>query len=173
MKGGVMRVLKKGESEIILGRGGWCCEISGSDKGADIRIYNPVGDGNKEKFFAVDTTGNPYGAPMVIQEPTLGVPCNTVNGVEVGGNIVGALVVSEDGKIAERFSWSNLVFIKRIDFSITAEGELIVNGASKGYLRLLFLADKNRIQGFVGVFVPKKPEKVIVKEMEDLLLRQL
>lgn len=168
-----MRKLNDGDVEIVQGRGGWLYKLTGTATGADIRIYNPAGGGGKEKFFAIETTLNPYGAPMVIQEPSLSVPCNTINGVEVGGKIIGALVVGQNGEIAERFSWSNLVFIKGGIFTITVEGELFVNGASKGYLRLLFLADKNRMQGFVGVFVPQKPEKVVVKEMEDILLAQL
>lgn len=168
-----MRVLKVGEEEVILGRGGWLHRITGTDKGADIQIYNPDAAGDGKKFFAVDTAGNPYGAPMIIQEPSLGVPCRNA-GVNVDGNIVGALVVDESGKIAERFSWSNVVFMKGGSFSISSEGELTVNGETKGYLSIAFLADKNRIQGYVGVFVPQKPvgaPKIV--EMEDLLLQQL
>ena len=168
-----MRKLNAGDVEIVQGRGGWLYKLTGTATGADIRIYNPAGDGDKEKFFAVDTAGNPYGAPMIIQEPSLGIPCRNA-GVNVDGHIVGALVTDGSEKIVERFSWSNLVYIKGGSFNISSDGELTVNGERKGYLSLIFLADKNRIQGYVGVFVPQKPvgcAKVI--EMEDLLLSQL
>ncbi len=168
-----MKQLKVGEEEVIEGRKGWMIRLIGREGGVDITVYNPTPDGKGERWFKVDTTGNPYGAPMVIQEPSLGIPCRNA-GVNVDGHIVGALVVDGSGRITERFSWSNVVFIKGGKVDISSEGELRVNDEPKGYLKIVFLADKNRIQGYVGVFVPQKPvgaAKVI--EMEDLLLSQL
>lgn len=82
--------------------------------------------------------------------------------------------MNEGGKISERYSWSNLVLVQNKNFRITLDGELQANGQSKGYLQALFLADKNRIKGFVGVFAPEKPKgKVRVLEMENLLLKCL
>jgi hypothetical protein len=165
----VLESLKEGEEIIIPGRGGWEMVVKKGKDGCDFIYRNPVNEAkDKFKFFVFDTTGNPYGAGMVVQEPTLGVPCKNC-GVDVEGTIVGALVLGDDGKVKERFSWSNLVFVKKGEFSINADGELKVNGEQKGYLQALFLPDKNRLKGYVGVFGGKKPEKVKILEMEDLL----
>lgn len=167
--------LKNGESLIITGRGGWKYKVTRFDFRHDIKIFNPTED-KQEKFFNIDTAGNPYGAPKCFQEPSLGVSFKEAGVkvdrkiVEVDGKIVGALVLGVDGKIEERFSWSNVVFVNGGDFDISLEGELIVNGESKGYLRALFLPDKNRFEGYVGIFSLEKVEKVKILEMEDLTL---
>jgi hypothetical protein len=163
------KLLASGEVLEIQGRGGWTYRLIGTEKGADIRISNPSGDGG-EKFFAVDTAGHPYGAPTVYQEPTLGIATKTVKGVEIDGNIVGALVLGPEGTVTERFSWSNLVYIKRKSLTITADGELVIDGHSKGFLNLLLLPDKERLNGYVGVFAPAKPEKIRARELQDFLL---
>jgi hypothetical protein len=164
----ILEKLEVGEQVVIPGRGGWEMVVKRCEDGFDFTHRNPVEEG-KYKLFVYNTSGNPYGAGMIVQEPTLGVACRNC-GVDVDGAIIGALVLGEDGKIRERFSWSNLVFMKKGEFSISGEGELKVNGEAKGCLRAIFLADKNRIKGYVGIFGPAKPEKVKVLEMEDLLL---
>jgi len=89
----------------------------------------------------------------------------------VDDKITGAIVLDGDGKVSGRFSWSNIVFAKKQTFSISAEGELVVNGASEGFLHAVFLADKNRLTGYVGVFKPVKPEQPVrILEMETLVL---
>lgn len=153
-------------------RKGWRIMFTKTEDGFDVKIYCPTEDRKGEMFFTVDTSGNPYGAPKIIQEPTLGISCKEA-GVEIDGNIVGALIVGESGKIEDRFSWSNLVFTKNLGIYISEKGKLIIETKSQGYLSLLFLPDKNRIEGYVGVFTPEKPEKVKVIELEDLLLSQL
>jgi hypothetical protein len=164
-----LRQLKPGESVTIPGRGGWELVVTTCDGGEfDITHRNPVGDG-RMKFFAYTTVGNKYGAGMMEQEPSLGVPCRDC-GVDTDGAIVGALVRDEDGKIRERFSWSNLVFAQKGTFSIGPDGALTVNGAPKGFLQAVFLPDKNRLRGYVGVFSPTKPAQVMVLEMEKLLV---
>lgn len=172
MSQNVVRVRPEKDAQVIVElRGGWKARIFGTEDGTDIRLFNPTDEGG-EKFFAVTTRGNPYGAPMVVQEPTLGVPCRNC-GVGVDGNIVGALVLNEDGEIVERFSWSNLVFMKDGEFEIDSDGLLTVNGDFEGYLVAVFLPDKNRMQGYIGVFGPNKPESIKILEMEDLLLGSL
>lgn len=161
--------LKPGETVTLPGRGGWKIEIAACEGGGfDVTHYNPA-DGERKKFYLYTTVGNPYGAGKMKQEPSLGVPCRDC-GVEVAGGIVGALVRGGDGKITDRFSWSNLVFAKNGTFSIGSDGALTVNGAPKGFLQAVFLPDKNRLEGYVGVFVPAKPKRVVVLEMEDMLL---
>lgn len=145
-------------------------QVIDSEKGTDIRLFNPV-EGGGEKFFAVTTEGNPYGAPIVIQEPSLGVPCQSC-GVDIDGMIVGALIVVM-GKVVERFSWSTVIYIKKGQFVISPDGQLTVNDQPRGWLRAVFLPDKNRMKGFVGVFGPEKPDTVKVLEMEDLLVASL
>lgn len=165
-----LKDLKPGESIMIPGRGGWRIKLIKTPEGFDLVHFNPIKDDeNQVKFFKYTTVGNPYGAGLIDQEPTLGVTCRSC-GVEADGLISGALVMNKEGKISERYSWSNLVLVQNKSFGITFEGKLIINGGSKGYLQALFLADKNRIRGFVGVFAPEKPkEKVRILEMENLL----
>ncbi len=161
--------LKPGETVTIPGRGGWKIEIAACEGGGfDVAHYNPADDGRK-KFYLYTTVGNKYGAGRMKQEPSLGVPCRDC-GADIGGAIVGALVRGGDGKIIDRFSWSNHVFVQKGTFSIGADGALTVNGAPKGFLQAVFLPDKNRLEGYVGVFGSAKPERVMVVEMEDLLL---
>jgi hypothetical protein len=161
--------LKPGEQVTVPGRGGWEWKFTACEGGGfDVTHRNPAGDG-RYKFFAYSTAGNKYGAGMTEQEPSLGVPCRDC-GVDIDGAVVGALVRGEDGKIRERFSWSNLVFMQGGTFLIGPDGAFAVNGTLKGYLQAVFLPDKNRIRGYVGVFGPAKPEQVKVLEMEDLLL---
>lgn len=168
----LMEKMAIGEFITIPGRGGWKIKSTKTKEGFDTELFNPTSDGKGKRWFSINTKDNPYGAPIVIQEPTLGILCKDV-GVDIEDTVVGALVIGNSGKIEERFSWSNIVFMKKLKFSITKKGELIINGKSKGFLSLLFLPDKNRMKGYVGVFTSKKPEKVKILEMEDLLLRQL
>ncbi len=140
------------------------------EEGLDFVHLNPTEGGYK--FFQYSTVDNKYGAGMIEQEPTLGVPCRNC-GVDVDGTIVGALVLDEDGKICERFSWSNLVYAQKGEFLLSNQDELKVNGKTKGFFKAIFLADKNRIKGYVGVFGSAKPEQVKVLEMENLLLTSI
>lgn len=180
-----MNEMKNGQSVVIQGRGGWMIKLIKTPKGFDLVHFNPIGDDeNQQKFFRYSTTGNPYGAGMIEQEPTLGVTCRSC-GVNIDGLIVGAIVMKEsrvivdaivmkESKVSDRYSWSNLVFKQKKSFRITMGGELIVDGRSKGYLHAVFVADKNRVKGFVGVFAPEKSKgKVRVLEMENLLLKYL
>ncbi|MDP1619944.1 MAG: hypothetical protein Q8M12_03020, partial [bacterium] len=143
----------------------WVYRIIGAGDGADIEASNPV-EGGGEKFFTFSTVGNPYGAGKIIQERSLGIATEY-------GRVVGALVLDTDGKVAERFSWSNSVYMKKQTVEIAATGELFVGGVSKGYLAAVFLPDKNRLDGYVGIFKPTRPEMVKVLEMEDLLLASI
>ena len=163
--------LKPGREITIKGRGGWVYEITGNQEGADIRVHNSTSDGQK-KFFEFSTHGNPYGAGTFVQEPSLRVPFADV-GMNIDGFVVGALVLDSAFQIVERFSWSNLQFMQERVFNITNEGELLIDGVSKGYLTVVFMPDKNRLVGHVGVFAPEKPQTVAIIEMEDLFLASL
>lgn len=167
--------LAVGESVAIPGRGGWEIMLIKRGGGFDLVHRNPAGE-DQYKFFAYTTESSPYGAGMIVQEPSLGVPLAAAGihidivGDELAGRIVGAIVLDSEGKVTGRFSWSNVVFARKQTFSISPDGELTVNGVSQGYVHALFLPDKNRLEGYVGVFKPVKPtEAVKVLEMETLL----
>jgi hypothetical protein len=193
--------LKIGESFTLTGRKGWFYKHTKTEAGLEDKNFNPTKDG-KEKFYITDTTGSLYGAPMIKQETSLGIPFKITGDVvidvdkdpegllkigkhdcwartnpgksDLRGNIVGALLTDNLHKaITDRFSWSGVVFFENLEFTITEKNELIIDGKSKGFLRLLFLADKNRIEGYIGVFVPQKQKKVKILEVEELLLGQL
>jgi len=165
--------LEVGESVVIPGRGGWMIRLIKTPEGFDLEHFNPIDkDESQLKFFKYTTVGNPYGAGMIDQEPTLGVLCEMC-GVDAKGLVTGALVLNKEGEIIERYSWSNLVLVQNKDFRITLKGELLVEGQKKGYLRVLLLVDKNRITGFTGIFSPEKPKEVQIMEMEDIILKSL
>jgi len=148
-------------------RGGWLLEISEGPDGADIRVYNPSDNGQK-KFFEYSTHGNPYGAGKIIQEPSLGIPLGNI-GIDLDDFLVGMLVIDSSGKVVERFSLTNAILMKKQIIHVSSSGELFVNGSTKGFLTILFMPDKNRLSGYVGVFSFKKSGKVKIVEMEDLL----
>lgn len=166
---------KTGDVITFPGRSGWMHELIKTENGFDFRSYNLAHDGKTKMFFEVSSVGNLYGAPVIVQEPTLKVPCCKA-GVDIAGDIIGAIVLNEEGRVVERYSWSNLVYMQGKKFEITFGGQLFVGegeaAISKGYLQILALVDKNRIVGYVGVFGPRKPEKVETREMLDLLISQ-
>lgn len=167
-----------GETAELPIRGGWRLRITKLNTGdeVDIRVFNPVGDTGQERFFAYDTIGDKYGAGKIVQEPSLGIALGDC-GVDVADRLVGAIVLDETGKVKIgadgkpcRFSWSNVTFAKHQKMSVTSTGELEIDGVSYGYLAAVFLTDKNRMNGYVGVFTPTKPDKVRVAEMEELAI---
>jgi len=158
---------------LVTLRGGWKLFISQSDAGLEIEHFNPTESENRQ-FFVYTTEGNPYGAGKIVQEPDLAFPV-----LEKGLPLIGALVLDSNGKVAERYSWSNLVFKQNRRFDITGSNRLMVSDATsgemtpKGYLKALFLPDKNRMTGYVGVFTPIRTRTVRILEMEDLLLASI
>lgn len=166
--------LTDGESITLPGRKGWMIKLIKTPEGFDLTHFNPVsGDENQLKFFVYTSIGNAYGAGMTKQEPTLGIPANRCGVNNVTGLIVGAIVLDDKGTIKSRYSWSNIVFGKGWNFNIKNDGELLINGESQGYLSGIFLPDKNRLEGYVGVFKPIKPENIKVLEIETLVLKEL
>lgn len=149
-------------------RRGWELEIIEGEDGADAIIRNPD-NGGGNKFFEVTTVDDPYGAPRVIQEPSLGIPARDA-GLDTDGNLVGFIVV-QDGKVVERASLSNLTYMKGSSVTVGGEGEVFIGGEFKGYIQLVFNPDKNRLIGLVAfVGADKKFETVPVIEMEDAAL---
>lgn len=169
--------MQVGEKIICFGRKGWQYEITkvSNDGEFDLRAYNPDPETEQSRWFEVDTSAkvSQYGAPVIVQEPFLGIALSKF-GINIEGKLVGALVLDNKGDIVGRFSRSNIVFMKKQSFSVDTEGQLLVDGCSNGFLSALFLADKERIKGYVGIFKPaRQEEKVKVIEMEDLLINQL
>jgi hypothetical protein len=152
-------------------RKGWEAKIVNSGEGTDIILRNPTDDGEGRKFFEITTVGDPYGAPRVVQEPSLGIPARDA-GIDVDGNLVGFVVV-RDGEIVERASLSNLVYMKESTVRVSEDGELFINDESKGYIQLIFNPDKNRLIGLVAFIGADKPDQVKVLEMEEAALALL
>lgn len=179
----MVKDLPEGTAITIPGRGEWRITLVRRHDGFDLFHYCPADDDDEEgfgfgKFFCYSTENNPHGAGRIIQEPSLKVSCRRA-GVNIEGCIVGAIVLDAEGKVTQRFSWSKLVFVEKRRFNISSDGSLLVKTGQEenpfhiGYLRALFLPDKNRLDGYVGVFGPDKPDTVKVLEMEDLLLASL
>lgn len=165
------------DKQVVLDlRGGWKLRLWLNTKGeVEMEHFQPNAEGRR-KFFVYSTEGNPYGAGKIIQEPDLALVLPKIN-----LPVVGALVLNEAGDIAERYSWSNLVFMKKSLFEIDENSQLTIvdeNGQPhfKGKLRAVFLPDKNRMEGYVGIFDPvleRASGPVRVLEMETLLVNSL
>ncbi len=182
----MVKDLPYGTKITVPGRGGWECILTRHPRGFDFMIHHPETDEDdnptdRNKFFIVDTIGSECGDPVIIQEPTLSVPCRNA-GVDIDGRIVRAIVLDAEGKITKRLSWSKLVFIEKRGFEITPTGLLFEQNPAGtkflvGRLRALFLPGKNYLDCYVGIFGPSDPSKaqepVKVLEMEDLLLASL
>ena len=171
-----LQPLKVGEDVVIPCRGGWQMVITRCEVGYDITHHFPVPVpvDSKEltlyKFFEYTTVGNQYGAGMIVEEPSLGILCRNVRGLDIDGYIVGAIVMSEADEITGRYSLSNLVFAKGQTFSISEDGELVVNDVLQGFVDVVFLANKNRLVGYVCVCIPAKIDRPVeIVEMEHLV----
>ncbi len=167
--------LVAGDELVIEGRGGWEMLVVQGERGADFTHQNPimreglfVGYG----FYAYTTCGNPYGAGIMNEEPTLGVSLASC-GASGDGKLVGAIVIDDDIKLVDRYSWSNHVYRQGKTFSVAADGALVVDGKQSGWLTKAVLANKNRIGGFVGVFTPNKPDHVRLLELEQVVLENM
>ncbi len=166
-----LKDLEIGESIILPVKGGWELRITAAKNGLEFKHYNPwKGDRNKEAFYTYSNR-NPNGSGMMDQEKTLGIPCREC-GINNDGRIIGILVTDEVGKIVDRFSLSKIVYLQERNLNITENGEVKINEESKGFVHLLFLPDKNRLDGFVCITTPNKQE-VKIMEMEDLLMCQI
>lgn len=164
--------LSDGEEITIPGRCGWEIVLGKATDGIDLSHQNPSGDG-RFKFFTYTTKGNKYGAGITKQEPSLGILLNSfgvTDGVKPTDTLVGAIVLDEHNKVSARYSWSNVVFMKKQNITITSAGELKVGDVSQGFVTAVFLPDKNRMEGYVGVFRPSCSDTVKVLEMESVVL---
>lgn len=152
-------------NQVIALRGGWQAIVSPSEKDGenDITIRNTTN--GVDRWFNITTKNSQHGAPLVIQEPSLSIPGREC-GLDTDQNIVGAVVLGNDGDEIQRYSWSNLHF-KGIPFHISDDGELFVEGESKGYMQFSLWPDKNRMKGVVAVFNQQRPlRKPFIVEME-------
>jgi hypothetical protein len=155
-------------------RGGWTIEFIESEEGADVIIRNPLNPSDYsagEKFYQVTTVGNGRGAPILVQEPTLGIDAHRA-GIDLDANIVGFVIV-EDGRVVERASLSNIVYMEGGTVDVNLAGELIVNDEPRGFIQMLVAPDKNRLVGYVAYVGPDKPDVVAIEELETLALRLL
>lgn len=106
-------------------------------------------------FCDVTTIGHPYGLPMVVEEPSLGVLCADC-GLDAEGNVVGAIVLNGNNDSIRRASWSRIVKAEKGAFKITSESELLVNGVSEGFILGLIASNKNRITGWIAIVAPAR-----------------
>ncbi len=163
--------LEIGESVIVPVKGGWELEITKTENGLEFKHYNPwKGDRSKEAFYTYSNR-NPNGSGMMDQEKTVGIPCRKC-GIDSDGRIIGVLVTDNSEEIVDRFSLSKIIYVQERNLNITENGEVKIDEESKGFVHLLFLPDKNRLDGFVCITTPNKQE-VKIMEMEDLLMRQI
>lgn len=168
---GDLKELGIGESVIVPVKGGWELEITSTENGLEFKHYNPwKGDRRKEAFYTYSNR-NPNGSGMMDQEKTLGIPCRKC-GIDNDGRIIGVLVTDDSCKIIDRFSLSKIVYVQEKNIKTSPEGEIFINEESQGFIGILFLPDKNRLDGFVCVTFPEKRE-VRIMEMEDLLVCQI
>lgn len=154
-------------------RRGWRQKMWIGIEGIQIRIYNPMlaSKGVPEAFYVVQNETHPYGAPLIDEEPSLGIATDY-------GFIVGVVVEDEDGNVRAdsdgkpmRFSWSNLHNQGR-QYEII-DGQFFLDGQSLGFIRTLYAANKNRIQGLIAGVGPQRPAGVAIKELEDVRLIKL
>lgn len=161
------------ENLKLKGRGGWVLEAIPTGNGEhDFIITNPTAEGLL-KFFSVTTVGNPYGAPMIEQEPSLRIPMRDA-GIDMDGDIVGAVICDANGHVVERASLSNLFFMKGQSVEINLGGEVLIDGESKGFIQMLVNPDKNRLVGYVALVGPNPPNNdITVHELETLAVALL
>jgi hypothetical protein len=117
--------------------------------GLDVFLGNPnMVDGEWDgrwKFFVTDTSDDSYGAPRIIQEPSL-----SITAPDGSGQIVGAIIVNAAGEVVMRASWSNLVFIQNKAFVLDTDGNLTIDDQLVGTTMILVAPDKNRLYGNDG-----------------------
>ena len=157
--------------EVILTEelsGGWMYQIYILDGKRCIRIFNPTEDG-REKYFYVDTSLCKYRATMMDKEPSLRFPI-MLNGEAY--EIAGIVILDENGEIKDRFSLSNLRFIKNKNFDIrkieNESYEFFIDGKSQGYLNTIFNIDKNRVIGYEAIFTHNAPAEIQILDLETL-----
>ncbi len=150
--------------------GEWRLVVYMNDSKRCVRIFNPT-EAGEEKYFAIDTASNKYGAPMLEKEPSLRIPV-IVKGISY--EIAGIVVLGENGEIKDRFSLSNLKFSRQqnLELKECENGyELFINEQSQGFLNTISNIDKNRVIGEDAIFTYKAPMEILYYELETLLQR--
>lgn len=140
----------------------------------DVILCN-VDENGVHWFCDVSTVGHSYGLPMVVEEPSLGVPCIEC-GLEAEGNVVGAIVLNGEGDVTRRTSWSKIAKVEKGTFVITPEGEFLVNGVSEGFVHGLIASNKNRIKGWIAIVAPTRraqpPTLLEVQSLTELAAKK-
>lgn len=129
----------------------------------DARLHN-TSEGI-DWFYAVDTAASDFGAPIVIEEPSLRVPCADAGIVEHQGFLVGVVAF---GDSTLRASWSRLVKVEKKKFEFASDRSFSISGERVGYVWAITLTNKMRIDGYVAVVRPEPPTgPVWLLELED------
>lgn len=170
----IVAKIKKAGGITLSAAGGWRLHLTVDDDNNIVFVhYNPwQGDEDQHAFLESTNKLDKNGMTTIVQEPTLGIPLRDC-GVDNDGKVVGFLVTDENGDIIDRFSLSKLVYVQEHSIEIDKAGKVIVDGTEIGYIGVIFLADKNRMVGYVAVIFPGKPDEVREIEMEDLLMYQI
>lgn len=155
-------------AEVLGGKKQWELEIerTGEDR-LDLEHRSPDGTG-RFKFYRFTTHGNPYGAGIIDQEPSLAIPCRDA-GIDKDAKLVGAVAVDAEGNFLFRGSWSKCVWgVNPGDirpYGFTADGEFLLGGEVVGHVWGVLLPDKMRMRGHVALVRSGKPTGP-VKEFE-------
>ena len=133
-------------------------------------IVNPGKDGELQFYKVVP---GQYGQPLIVQEPTFGLPVPThlkfvaadnQAVVPATGWTISGVICKDKGDVVHRFSLSNPKSPQCIP---RAGGEIEVAG-EKWYLQVLFVKDRNRTVNYDGFYGRKKPLAVRIVELADL-----
>jgi len=157
---------------VMFKHGQWSTII-----GPKVRIVVNLDSQGVPKFYEVVTGA--YEAPMIVQEPALGIAVPTEVAYQKkhpthlllipSDRIVGIICVESNHTVAHRFSLSNL---KGAELSLNQGGKLdlkLKDGqVETWYLKALHSPDKNRMKGLVGFFLRHPPMSVRVLELEDI-----
>lgn len=141
----------------------------------DVEIYNIDPETGIEVFFKVVTTA-PFGQPMVIQEPALGISLEGMEGVDPKKRIVGCIII-KNREVTDRFSLTNKIVKQKHEVAFDKKERILyVDGVAVGELQLLTDPDKNRLDGVVAYFAEGKIDSFEYRELQDMamaLLREM
>lgn len=170
---------KLGEGEEVdapLARG-WYLRLGRLNGELWFQHFNQKSSDGPLLFYMCTSKGRPYGAGIIIEEPSLRVRCSDagITNLGEGDHLVGLVVKGDDGKAKLRASFSNL-HTNGTHIRFSSAGEVFLDEQSIGFIRATVLSNKNRLDGRVALIGSEPlPEGVEMPhlELEDLALNAL